>query len=213
MKNLVDFFIKVGELENIPKRGWLLIGEKNPQTIADHIFRVAIMAWVLAKERKTNFNMERVIKLALVHDLCELYAGDTTPYDYGQILPKNKKKWPELFDKWPRFPKSKKLKFSKEKHRNERKSLKRLTGKLPSSLKKEFLALWTDYECLKSKEAKFVSQINRIETLLRALEYAKKKKTQPYRSWWIGSKERVDDPLLVKFMATLDKCFPNQKIE
>ena len=58
-----------------------------------------------------------------------------------------------------------------------------------------------------TKEARFVKQVNRVETLLQALEYAKESKTRPYKSWWIGSEEKVDDPFLLKFMKALEKKF------
>lgn len=53
--------------------------DKNPETIAGHTFHEAIMAWILSKEKRTNFNIEKMLKIALIHDLCELYAGDMTP--------------------------------------------------------------------------------------------------------------------------------------
>lgn len=207
MEDFLNFFINIGKLNKIPRRGWKLIGVKNPQTIGEHMFRVAIMTWILGKERKINFDMERSLKMALIHDLCELHAGDITPYDYDSILPKDKKKWPRLFDKWPRFSKSEKIKYFLEKHKKERVSLEKLISGLPPAVKKEILALWLSYEQGLTKEARFVKQVNRVETLLQALEYGKESKTRPYKSWWVGSEEKVDDPLLLKFMKALEKKF------
>jgi putative hydrolase of HD superfamily len=211
MRELINFFTKIQKLKEMPKRGWLLIGIKNPETIGTHTFRLAIMAWFLAKKKK-NFDIERILKIALIHDLCELYAGDTTPYDYS-ALPKDKKKWPELFDKWPRASKSQKIRNFLEKHRKEKASLLKLIKKLPSETRKEILSLWMEYEKESSKEAKFVKQVNRLETLLQALEYAKETKRRPFRSWWIGSKEKIDDSLLVEFMSELDKKFHNKHVK
>lgn len=205
MKELLNFFIEIGKLKKIPRKGWVLIGIKNPETIAGHTFHEAIMAWILAKEKRINFNMERILKMALVHDLCELYAGDITPYD--EILPKNKKEWPKLFDKWPRLLKFKKIKKYLQKHKKERASLIKLTSKLPLAIKKEILNLWFDYEKGLTKESRFVKQVGRLTTLLQALEYGKESKRRPYKSWWIGSKEIIDDPLLVDFVKTLEEKF------
>jgi putative hydrolase of HD superfamily len=205
MKELLNFFIEIGKLKKIPRKGWVLIGIKNPETIAGHTFHEAIMAWILAKEKRSNFNIERILKIALVHDLCELYAGDMTPYD--EILPKDKKEWPKLFDKWPRFLKSKKIKKYLQKHKKERASLIKLTSKLPPALKKEILNLWLDYEKGLTKEGRFVRQVGRLTTLLQALEYGKETKRRPYKSWWVGSKETIDDPLFVNFIKALEKKF------
>jgi len=205
MKELLNFFIEIGKLKRIPRKGWVLIGIKNPETIAAHTFREAIMAWLLAKKKKTHLNAERVLKTALIHDLCELYAGDTSPYD--EILPKDKKEWPELFDKWPRFLKYKKAKHYQRKHKKEKMALKKLIAQLPPAMKKEILDLWQDYESGRTKEGRFVKQVGRLATLLQALEYGKESKRRPHKSWWIGTREIIDDPVLLEFMDALEKKF------
>lgn len=205
MKNLLKFFIEVGKLKKIPRKGWVLIGIKNAETIAAHTFHEAIMVWLLAKQQKTRLNAERVLKTALIHDLCELYAGDMSPYD--EILPKNKKEWPKLFDKWPRFLKSKKAKYYQKKHKKEKIALKKLIAQLPLEIRKEIMGLWQDYELGRTKEGRFVKQAGRLVTLLQALEYSKETKKRPYNSWWIGTKEILDDPVLLKFLEVLEKKF------
>jgi len=212
MKELLNFFIEIGKLKKIPRTGWLLIGVKNPETIAAHTFHETIMAWILGKEKRRNFNIERILKIALIHDLCELYAGDMTPYD--EILPKNKKEWPELFDKWPRFSKIKKRKITKEKHKKEWQSLVKLTAKLSPKLRKEIRSLWLDYEMGLTKEGRFVKQAGRLTTLLQALEYGKESKGRHYKTWWTGSEEIIDDPLLLKLMKAMEKKFyPIEKLK
>ena len=88
MNNFIDFFIEAGKLKKQKRSGWVLREVKNPETIAEHSFRVAIMGWLLAN-KKRGLNIEKIIKMALIHDIGEIYAGDITPYD--SILPKNKK--------------------------------------------------------------------------------------------------------------------------
>ena len=121
MKDLLDFFIEVGKLKRMPRRGWIINQIKNPESIAEHIFRSALMGWIIG-EMKGNINVEKLIKIALIHDLCEVYAGDTTPYD--SILPRNKKKLRELMKTWPRFSTSEKKKKISEKFRREKISSK-----------------------------------------------------------------------------------------
>ena len=205
MKNLLNFLIEVGKLKRMPRRGWILIGQKNPETVGEHTFHEAIMTWLLAQKRGINLNIERIIKMVLVHDICELYAGDITPYD--DILPKNKKEWPKLFDKWPRFSKSRKVKNFLKKHKKEKTASIKLVTKLPPATKKEIMNLWLDYEKGLTKEGRFAKQVGRLATLFQALEYGKESKRRPYKSWWLGSKERIDDPLLLEFMEVLGKKY------
>ena len=205
MREFIDFFLKVGRLKEMPKKGWVLIGVRNPESIIEHSFQVALMAWFLGERKKIKLNIERVLKIALIHDLCEVYAGDETPYD--KILPKDRKEWPNLFDKWPRATKAEKVKDALRRHKKEELSLKRLIAKLPDVTKQEIFHLWIDYEEGRTKEARFVRQVNRIQTLLQALDYGRKYKIRVYKSWWIGTKEKVDDPLLLQFMKELEREF------
>ena len=37
MKEFVNFFHEIGKLNRFPRRGWILIGIKDPGTVADHL--------------------------------------------------------------------------------------------------------------------------------------------------------------------------------
>ena len=187
----------------MPRRGWALRGIKNPECIASHTFRMVAMAWILGKQKKLNTN--KVIKMSLIHDICEVYAGDTTPY--ASLLPKNKKWWKKLTEKWPRFSKKEKERIFYEKHKKEDKALKKIIAKLQSLLKKEIINLWNDYEKGLTREGKFVRQVDRVENLLQALEYHQEGKSFAIKPWWIQIEELVDDPVLLEFMAVLEKKF------
>lgn len=207
MKEILNFLIEIGKLKKIKRKGWVLRGVKDPETIAAHSFRIAIISWFLGKQKKLNIN--KILKMSLIHDLCEVYAGDTTPYD--TILPKNKKQWKKILEKWPRLPKKEKEKIFFEKFKKENKALEKLILKLPLDLKKEIKNLWVDYERGVSQEGKFVRQVDRVENLLQALEYWEKNKQFTIGPWWVQIEELVDDPLLLKFIDTLDKKFHQKK--
>jgi len=211
MKNFINFFHEVGKLKNMPRRGWVLIGAKNPASITDHSFRMAVMAWVLGK-KKSGINFEKAIKIALVHDLCEIYSKGVTPYDYGR-LPQDKKDWPAVFDKLPRFSQSRKVKNFLKKEKKEREALIKITAGMPNDIRKEILGFWQEYTKGLSREARFVRQINRLETLLQAFEYGKESESRPFNSWWIGSEEQIDDPLLIECMLQIAErfYFPGKK--
>ena len=209
MQEIFNFLIEVGKLKRMPRRGWVINQIKKPESIAEHIFRAAIMGWILGKE-KTGLNVERLLKMALIHDLCEIYAGDETPYD--SILPKNKKKLRELMKTWPRFPSSERERKIYSKHQREKKSLKKLVTGLPKNFKNEILNLWLDYESCLTPEGRFLHQADRMENFLQAYEYWKKYKNPPLGPWWLWAREFFDDPLLLKFMEVLEKKFHQQKI-
>ncbi len=204
MKELLKFFIEVGKLKKMPRRGWVINQIKNPESIAEHIFRSALMGWILGEEKR-GMNKEKILKIALVHDLCEVYAGDTTPYD--SVLPKNKKALRVLMKTWPRFTDKEKKKKFQEKYRKETKALEKLTSKLPSHLKKEIRNLWLDYKKGLTPEGRFFQQADKMENFLQALEYWKKYKKPPLCPWWLWAREFFDDPLMLEFMELLDEEF------
>lgn len=203
MKEIVDFLIKAGDLKKIKRRGWILRGVKEPETIAAHTFRTAIMALVLSSGKKLN--QEKIIKMSLIHDLCEVYAGDTTPYD--SILPKDKKQHKKIFNSWRRLTKSQKESYYKKKYKKEKRGLDLLIKRLPLKIRKEIKNLWEEYEKGNSKEGRFVRQLDRMENLLQALEYWEKKKNFAIGPWWVQIEELIDDPTLFQVMEALDKRF------
>ncbi len=211
MKKIIDFLVEVGKLKKMPRRGWVIRQIRNPESIAEHTFRAAILAWVLSK-RKKGINVERLLKIALVHDLCEIYAGDTTPYD--SILPKNSKKLKELMKTWPRFSNSQKKKNILKKNKRETIGLNKLLVTLPpdlKSLQNEIKSLWIDYEKGLSPEGRFFKQADRLENFLQALEYWKKYKKPPQEPWWLWAREFFDDPLLLSFIKEMDEKFHKER--
>lgn len=208
MKELLDFFHEIGKLKKIPRRGWVINDIKNPESIAEHVFRATIMAWVLG-EKEGGLNIEKILKMALIHDLCEIYAGDITPYDL--ILPRTKKKRAELMKTWPRFSKSEKKKLAQRKYKKEKKALEKLIAKLPTDLKKEIKSLWFEYERGLTSEGKFFRQTDRIENFLQAMEYWQKYKKPPQGPWWTWAREFFDNPLLLELIKEMDKKFHKKK--
>lgn len=189
----------------MPKRGWVIRDVKNPESIADHAFRAAIMAWILAKKGGHPVNIEKLIKMALIHDLCEVYAGDITPYD--SILPKSKKKRLELVKIWPRFSEKERKRLAEKKYKKEKTALEKLTKNLPQKLRNEIRHLWLDYEKGLTKEGRFFKQADRLENFLQAVEYKKRYKRFPHGPWWEWSREFFDDPVFLELVKKISNKF------
>lgn len=205
LADILNFLIKVGELKSKPRKGWELIGKEKPGTVAEHSYRTAIMAWFLGEQSSTKLNLGKVIKTALIHEITEIKTADHPPFS-EEVL-QDKEQWPDAFDRWPRTSKSDKEKNSLKEEQQEIEALKELTSELPSDLKKEIRKLQLGYIKKLSKEARFVKQVSRLEGLLQVLEYGEEDHKRPFRSWWVGTKELVDDPFLLKFLESLDEKF------
>lgn len=205
MKNILNFLLETDKLKGIPRTGWVLSEVKNPETIAEHTFRMVIANWLLGK--KKNLNIKRTIKIALSHDLCEVYAGDVTPFFYYTQLSKENKEEKKKFMKWVRLSQKEKEKRGKKKAEMEKKSLLKLIKHLKPELKKEIFSSWSDFEKRISREGKFIKQVDKIETLIQAIEYFGTKEDVGRTSWWEGIEEIVDDPLLLEFLKVIQKKF------
>jgi putative hydrolase of HD superfamily len=203
MQNILNFLIEAGKLKRKKRRGWVVHQVKNPETTAEHIFHLAILVWALGKMKKLN--LERAIKIALMHDLCEVYAPDLTPYD--PLLPKDKKKITETLKRWPKFTLALKRKKEKEKSKMESQALNKLISKLPKNLKMEIRNSWLDYENGLTKEGRFVKQADKIANLLQGMEYWKKYGKIQHKLWMRWIKEIIDDPVLINFIKEVEKKF------
>lgn len=203
MKEILNFLIEVGKLKGRKRRGWEIHQIKNPETTAEHIFHLALLAWVLGE--KKGLKLERVIKMALIHDLCEVYAPDLTPYD--PLLPKDHKKAMKVLKRWPKFTPSLKIKTHERKYKLEIHGLNKLISKLPSNLKSEIKNLWLDYEKGLTREGRFVKQADKIGNFLQGMEYWKKHGKIQHHLWIRWIKEIIDDPTLIEFIKTIEKKF------
>jgi putative hydrolase of HD superfamily len=74
VKEIVDFFFEAGMLKRTPRTGWQFLGSGG-ESVADHVFRTTMIAWALARLDGT-VEAERVVGMALVHDLPEARTGD-----------------------------------------------------------------------------------------------------------------------------------------
>lgn len=203
MQEILNFLIEINKLKGKKRRGWVLHQIKHPETTAEHIFYLALLVLVLGKKKKLN--LERAIKIALIHDLCEVYAPDLTPYD--PLLPKNKKKIMETLKRWPKFTPLLKRKKEREKAKMESKGLEKLIKKLPPDLKTEIKNLWLDFSKGLTKEGRFVKQADKMANFLQGLEYWKKYGKIQHRLWMRWIKEIIDDPVLIKFIKAIEKKF------
>jgi len=202
-RDLIDFFTKIGRLKRIKRTGWVLRGVREPESIADHSFRLAIMAWIFGQGKKLD--ILRAIKMALVHDLCEVFAGDATPYDEWVEKGKHVNNR-QVFNRWPlRLTKEEKERRAGSKRGKETRSLEEVG--LPEDLRDEIVGLWTEYEEGLTREAALVRQIDKMENMISACEYRLEDGELPIRSFWVQLKESVDDPDLIKFLGALDQRF------
>lgn len=71
---IVGFAYEAGHLKRTPRSGWQLPGVDTPESVAEHSFRVGVLAYVIAVQEGAN--PDRAAALGLFHDLPETRTGD-----------------------------------------------------------------------------------------------------------------------------------------
>ncbi|XP_037541307.1 HD domain-containing protein 2 [Nematolebias whitei] len=141
MNNMLQFMKLIGQLKRVPRTGWVYRKVQKPESVSDHMYRMAVMSLTITDP---TVDRDRCIRMALVHDMAECIVGDIAPSDNVS---------------------------KEEKHRREDEAMKRMTNLLPEGLKQEIYALWEEFEHQTSPEARLVKQFDLLEMILQAHEY------------------------------------------
>ena len=82
LKKQLDFIIELDKMKSV-YRQTILIDRSREETNAEHSWHIAVMALLLREYAAADVDIDRVVRMTLVHDLIEIYAGDTFAYDTG----------------------------------------------------------------------------------------------------------------------------------
>ena len=80
LRKQLDFLLEIDKEKEIYRQTHILGGVRR-ENDAEHAWHMAIMAFVLQEYANEPIDVLRVMKMVLMHDLVEIYAGDTYAYD------------------------------------------------------------------------------------------------------------------------------------
>lgn len=132
MHDITDFFLDIDALKLVNRKTYVKGGGR-VENSAEHSWQLAMACWHLAHHFQLNVNHERLIKMALVHDLGEIDAGDTFLYS------------PKRADA----------------HIEERKGIERLQEHDGNAIP-DLLPLWDEQETGQSLETKLLKAVDRL---------------------------------------------------
>ena len=72
----LKFITEIDRMKHILRRTLLVDGSRR-ENDAEHSWHIGVMAMLLREYADPAVDVERVVKMCLVHDLIEIYAGDT----------------------------------------------------------------------------------------------------------------------------------------
>ena len=143
----IDFLLEIDRLKEVLRQSYICRGLRKENS-SEHSWHLAVMAIVLAGHAGTAVDIMRVVKMALVHDLVEIDAGDTFCYDDAG---------------------------NADKADREAAAADRIFGLLPDDQGRELRRLWEEFEARATPDARFAAALDRLMPIMH--NYASRGKT------------------------------------
>jgi putative hydrolase of HD superfamily len=138
MHDLIAFILEIDRLKGVTRKT-RPAGMERLENSAEHSWQIAMMALALAPHAAGPVDIDRVVRMLLVHDIGEIDTGDTLVY---------------VEDGW------------EERKAAERAAVQRIFGLLAPEQAVPLVALWEEFEAESSPEARFAHAIDRAMPVL-----------------------------------------------
>ncbi len=141
LEKCFEFILELEKLKAITRKTKPLELERYENS-GEHSWQVAVLAMTLAKFSDESIDINKVVKMLLLHDICEIDANDVFFFD--EIGRENIKE-------------------------QESAAAERIFGILPNEIGADFLEIWQEFEAAETKEAKFAKAMDRLMPVLQNL--------------------------------------------
>jgi putative hydrolase of HD superfamily len=138
MQKIVDFILELEKLKGITRKTKPL-GLERYENSAEHSWQLALLAASMVQYAAAPVDLDRVIRMLLIHDVGEIDTGDTMVY---------------VEDGWP------------ERKAAELAAVTRIFGMLQEPHGSMFLELWREFEAGETAEARFANAADRAMPVL-----------------------------------------------
>lgn len=127
-------------------RATTLVDGSRPENSGEHSWHLALYAMVLADQAAPGVNIDRVIRMLLLHDLVEIDVGDV-----------------------PIHSANGNAHASPETQAAEQRAADRIFGLLPPNLGRDLRALWDEFEAAETPDAIFAKSLDRVQPVMANL--------------------------------------------
>ncbi len=138
LERQMRFLLELDKQKEIGRQTYLADGSRK-EGDAEHAWHMAVMAFLLADYANEPIDVLKAVKMALMHDVVEIDAGDTYAYD---------------------------TKGNQTKRDREQEAADRIYGMLPEEQAREYRALWEEFEAMETPEARFVNTLDKVQPVL-----------------------------------------------
>ena len=136
-RQYLAFIKELEQLKNVTRTAWTSDGHH--ESTAEHTWRVALFAGLMLREFP-GLDGEKVLLMALIHDIGEIYDGDISAAE---------------------------LPDSAEKYKEEAAAVQRAVRFLEEPLRTRITELWEEYEKGETEEARLVKALDKAETIIQ----------------------------------------------
>lgn len=138
LEQQIAFCREIDKEKFIGRQTWL-IGATRKENDAEHAWHMAVMTVLLSEYANEEIDVLRTMTMLLIHDLVEIYAGDTYAYDEEG---------------------------KKTQKRRELVAADRLFQMLPEDQGKKFREIWEEFEAENTPESRFARTMDNLQPMM-----------------------------------------------
>ncbi len=165
-------------LKDTRRTGWTYKEVPNSESVAEHLFGISFLA--LTVPLPQNIQRDKLVKMALVHDIGEAIIGDQV-WESGKLSNASK---------------------HQTKKTQEKEAIITLFDKTGLN---EIKALALEFLQQKTPTAKFLKELDKLEMVLQALVYEKRVKPEKLNEFWENAEKYLKNPVLLRYFQELRK--------
>ncbi len=134
----LKFTAEIDKMTGILRRT-VLLDKSRRENDAEHSWHIAVMCLLFEEYAIEPVNVSRAATMCVVHDLIEIYAGDTFAYD---------------------------VKANEGKAEREKEAADKLFAQLPEEQGKMIRDLWEEFDAMETPDSKYASCMDRLQPFL-----------------------------------------------
>jgi putative hydrolase of HD superfamily len=138
LRRQLEFVVEVDRMKAVLRQSPVAAVQRR-ENDAEHSWHLTLMVLVLAEYAREPIERARTIELLILHDLVEVYAGDTSVHDEDAVVGQ---------------------------HARELLAAERLYGLLPAEQGARLRAAWDEFEAHATPEARFARAVDRMQPVL-----------------------------------------------
>jgi len=139
LQKQIDFIVELDKLKTIYRRAYLAADNSRRENDAEHSWHISTMAEILKEYCPEEIDVNRVIRMLLIHDVVEIDAGDVGIYQRAN---------PQAITE------------------KEHKAAQRIFGLLPADQGDEMMSTWLEFDSGQTPESRFAKAMDRLMPLL-----------------------------------------------